>query len=69
MTIDLYYFKPSVPCRSVMLTAEAIGLPLNLITVDLFKGEHLTSEFEEVFCFYYQEIGFKKKKKLQLKNC
>ncbi|KDR11943.1 Glutathione S-transferase 1-1 [Zootermopsis nevadensis] len=45
MTIDLYYLPASSPCRSVLLTANAVGVQLNLKFLDLFKGEHLTPEF------------------------
>lgn len=31
-----------------MLTAEAIGLPLNLIKMDVLTGENLTPEYEEM---------------------
>jgi hypothetical protein len=48
MTIDLYYIPASAPCRSVLLTANAVGVQLNLKYVDLFKGEHLTPEFLKV---------------------
>ncbi|XP_063242968.1 glutathione S-transferase 1-1-like [Bacillus rossius redtenbacheri] len=45
MTIDLHYILASGPCRSVMLTAKAIGVELNLKPCDLFSGEHLKPEF------------------------
>jgi hypothetical protein len=48
MTIDLYYLPLSSPCRSVLLTANAVGVQLNLKYLDLFKGEHLTPEFLKV---------------------
>ncbi|XP_076758398.1 glutathione S-transferase 1-1-like [Xylocopa sonorina] len=48
MTVDLYYIAISSPCRAVLLTAEAIGISLNLKTVDLFSGEHLKPEYEEL---------------------
>lgn len=48
MTIDLYYLPASSPCRSVLLTANAVGVQLNLKFLDLFKGEHLTPEFLKV---------------------
>ncbi|XP_076241613.1 glutathione S-transferase 1-1-like [Calliopsis andreniformis] len=48
MSVDLYYMALSSPCRAVLLTAEAIGLPLNLKEVNLFAGEHLTPEYEEL---------------------
>lgn len=48
MPIDLYYLGGSAPCRSVLLAAKAVGVDLNLKTVDLMKGEHLTPEFLKV---------------------
>lgn len=45
MAIDLHYMLKSPPCRAVMLTAEAVGVKLNLKEVDIFKGEHKTPEF------------------------
>ncbi|KAG7190906.1 hypothetical protein KM043_006966 [Ampulex compressa] len=48
MSIDFYYMPMSAPCRAVMLTAEAIGLTLNMIKVDLFAGEHLKPEYEQL---------------------
>lgn len=48
MAVDLYYTKFSPPCRAVLLTAEAIGISLNLIEVDLFNGEQLKPEYEQV---------------------
>jgi glutathione S-transferase len=48
MTIDLYYLPESTPCRAVLLTANAVGLQLNLKCLDLFKGEHMTPQFLKV---------------------
>ena len=48
MSVDLYYTPSSSPCRAVLLTAEAIGFPLNLKEIDLFAGEHMKPEFEQV---------------------
>ncbi|GBP40295.1 Glutathione S-transferase D1 [Eumeta japonica] len=45
MTIDLYYVPGSAPCRSVLLTAKALNLNLNLKLVDLHHGEHLKPEY------------------------
>jgi len=45
MPIDLYYLPGSAPCRSVVLTAKALGLDLNLKLTNLMAGEHLTPEF------------------------
>jgi len=46
--LNLYYTPGSPPCRSVLLTAKALGLVLNLKTVDLFKNEHMKPEFLKV---------------------
>ena len=45
MSPTLYYMAMSPPCRSVRLTAKALGLELELKLVDLMKGENLTPEF------------------------
>jgi len=45
MTIDFYYLPGSAPCRSVLLTAKALGLDLNLKLTNLMAGEHLTPAF------------------------
>lgn len=45
MPIDLYYLLISPPCRAVMLTAEAVGVKLNLKELDIFKGEQMKPEF------------------------
>lgn len=48
MTIDFYYLPGSAPCRSVALTAKALGLELNFKLTDLMAGENLTPEFIKV---------------------
>jgi len=48
MPVQLYYLPPSPPCRAVLLTAEAIGLEMELIMVNTSAGEHLTPEYEEL---------------------
>lgn len=45
MPIDLYYMPLSAPCRSVMLTAKAVGVELNLKLLNLPAGEHMKPEF------------------------
>ncbi|XP_066977521.1 glutathione S-transferase 1-like [Macrobrachium rosenbergii] len=45
MPVDFYYHKISPPCRSVHLTAKAVGLSLNLKEVDVFKREQMKPEF------------------------
>ncbi|XP_078053376.1 glutathione S-transferase 1-1-like isoform X2 [Augochlora pura] len=48
MAVDLYYTPISSPCRAVLLTAEAIGFPLNLKEIDLMAGDHLKPEYEQL---------------------
>ncbi|KAL5277829.1 GstD1 family protein [Megaselia abdita] len=43
--MDFYYMPASAACRSVLMTAEAIGVKLNLKVIDLKAGDHLTPEF------------------------
>ncbi|XP_069700041.1 glutathione S-transferase 1-like [Periplaneta americana] len=45
MPIDLYYMPLSVPCRSVMMAASALGVELNLKFLSVHKKEHLLPEF------------------------
>ncbi len=49
MPIDLYYHPMSAPARAVLMTAEALGVKLNLKEVDLMAREHLKPEFVKVF--------------------
>lgn len=48
MAIDLYYTPLSPPCRSVMMTASALGVRLNLKPINLIAGEHLTPEYLKI---------------------
>ncbi|KAK5642245.1 hypothetical protein RI129_008412 [Pyrocoelia pectoralis] len=45
MAPKLYYTDISPPVRSVLLTAKAIGLDLDLKNVNLAAGEHLTPQY------------------------
>jgi glutathione S-transferase len=45
MGLKLYYLSVSPPCRAVLLTIRYLKLDVEVITVDLFKGEHLNPEF------------------------
>ncbi|XP_069948456.1 glutathione S-transferase 1-like [Cherax quadricarinatus] len=45
MSVDLYYTPDSTPCRSVMLTAKAINLELNLKPINLTAKDHLKPDF------------------------
>ncbi|XP_039966600.1 glutathione S-transferase 1-1-like [Bactrocera tryoni] len=46
--MDFYYSPASGPCRAVLMTAQAIGVELNKIPVDLRKGEHLTPDYIKI---------------------
>jgi len=48
MGIDFYTMDLSPPCRSVLLLAKAINVPLNIKTTNLFTGEHMTPEFIKI---------------------
>ncbi|XP_037042539.1 glutathione S-transferase 1-like isoform X2 [Bradysia coprophila] len=43
--IILYYLSLSPPVRSVLLTAKALGIDLDLRNVNLLEGDHLKPEF------------------------
>ncbi|XP_022222169.2 glutathione S-transferase 1-1 [Drosophila obscura] len=43
--MDLYYHPASAPCRSVIMTAKALGVELNLKMCDVLAGEQLKPEF------------------------
>merc|ERR1711942_20540 len=45
LTLDFYYMSLSAPCRAPMLTAKAVGVELNMKTLNLFTGEQNTPEF------------------------
>jgi len=46
--LDFYYMLYSAPCRSILMTARALGLELNKKQVDLDAGEHLKPEFVKI---------------------
>ncbi|EDV49390.1 glutathione S-transferase 1-1 [Drosophila erecta] len=46
--LDFYYMLYSAPCRSILMTARALGLELNKKQVDLDAGEHLKPEFVRI---------------------
>lgn len=46
--MDFYYLPGSSPCRSVLMTAKAVGVDLNLKILDLMSGEHLKPEFLKI---------------------
>nr|CAD7423567.1 unnamed protein product [Timema monikensis] len=45
MPLDLYYSPLSPPCITVMLTARALGVKLNLKQFNLKAWEHLSPQF------------------------
>ncbi|KNC25052.1 hypothetical protein FF38_11870 [Lucilia cuprina] len=48
VTMDFYYLPLSAPCRSILMTAKALGIELNKKYLDLFAGEHLKPEFLKI---------------------
>lgn len=48
LKMDLYYAPASAPCRSVQMTAKAVGVELNLKKLNLFEKEHLTPEYLKI---------------------
>jgi len=48
MTIDLYFMSLSPPCRAVIMVAKQLNIDLNLKTLNLRNGEHLTPEFLKI---------------------
>lgn len=48
MAPKLYMLPASPAVRSVLMCAKALGLDLDLKTVNLMNGEHLTPEFLKV---------------------
>lgn len=49
----LYMFPPSPPVRSVLLCTKALGLNLEIKTVNLSNGEHLAPEFVQVNILHF----------------
>lgn len=48
MTVVLYAFPLSAPCRAVLLLAQLIGVALDVKPIDLMKGEQLADDFIKV---------------------
>ncbi|XP_048237949.1 glutathione S-transferase 1-like isoform X1 [Haliotis rufescens] len=46
--IQLYIFQGSPPCHAVMLTAKALGVPLELKQLDFMTKEQLSPEFTQI---------------------
>ncbi|XP_023939951.1 glutathione S-transferase 1 [Bicyclus anynana] len=47
-TIKLYHFAPSSPSRGALLAARVIGVPVDVIILDLFKKEQLNESFIKI---------------------
>lgn len=46
--VKLYHFPPSAPSRGALLAARAIGVPVEIETIDLFKKEQLKESFLKI---------------------
>uniref|UniRef100_A0A1I8NQE5 Glutathione S-transferase 1-1 n=1 Tax=Stomoxys calcitrans TaxID=35570 RepID=A0A1I8NQE5_STOCA len=46
--MDFYYMPLSPPCRSVLMTAKAVGVELNKKYLNLMAGEHMKPEFLKI---------------------
>lgn len=46
--MDLYYHPRSPPCRSVLMTARALGVEVNIKHLDPKAGEHMNPKFLKV---------------------
>ena len=48
MGIDCYYNPLSNPCRSVLMAAKNLEIPMTLKLVDIFAGDQMKPEFIKV---------------------
>ncbi|KAL7288624.1 hypothetical protein TKK_0017358 [Trichogramma kaykai] len=48
MTIDIYFFPPSPPCRAVMMLGRYIGVHFNVKTVNVLKGDQFKPSFKKL---------------------
>ncbi|XP_012578979.1 PREDICTED: glutathione S-transferase theta-2B-like isoform X2 [Condylura cristata] len=48
MGLELYLDLLSQPCRAVYIFAKKNGIPFELRTVEIFKGQHVTKEFSQI---------------------
>ncbi|XP_054448639.1 glutathione S-transferase theta-1 isoform X3 [Pteronotus mesoamericanus] len=48
MGLELYLDLLSQPCRAVYIFAKKNGIPFELRTVELIKGQHLSDAFAQV---------------------
>lgn len=54
MPLVLYYSPCSGSCHSIMLTAKALGLDLDLELIDIWKDENFKPEYLKV-CILFQK--------------
>lgn len=54
--MELYYFAPSPPCRSVLLFMHSLSLDPVLKEVDISKGDNLKPEFVKVALFLRKSL-------------
>lgn len=50
MGLELYLDFLSQPCRAVYIFAKKNGIPFQMRTVDLLKGQHTSEQFSQVNC-------------------
>ncbi|GBP57222.1 Glutathione S-transferase 1, isoform D [Eumeta japonica] len=48
MRVKLYHFPLSTPSRGALLAARAVGAPIEVEIIDLFKGEQLKENFLKI---------------------
>lgn len=48
MGVTLYHFPPSAPSRGALLAARAIGIDVDIQTVDLFAKKQFEPDFIKV---------------------
>lgn len=53
MAPKLYYTNGSPPVRAVLMTADALGVDLDLVEVNAVKGEQLKPQYLKVKCSAY----------------
>lgn len=46
--MDFYYLSASAPCRSVLMTAKALGVELNKKPLNIMQGDHLKPEYLQI---------------------
>lgn len=50
MGLELYLDLLSQPSRAVYIFAKKNGIPFQMRTVDILKGQHLSEQFSQVNC-------------------